>query len=92
MFGLAKLFRRERENTKDLAKERLRMVIVHDRGEQSPGLLENLKKELFDVLSKYMEIENEELDIKLTRVISEDDGGMVPALIANIPIKKLKAN
>lgn len=92
MFGLVKLFKRDREKTKDTAKERLRMVIVHDRGDESRGLLKNLKKELFEVLSKYMEIEDTELDIKLTEVKNDEDGAMVPALIANIPIKKLKAN
>jgi len=89
---LVDLFKRNKEKSKNTAKERLRLVIVHDRGDETSGLLQKLRNELFDVLSKYMEIEDEELDIRLTEVKSESDGSMASALVANIPIKKLKTN
>lgn len=92
MQRLINLFRRNKEKSKNTAKERLRLVIVHDRGNETFSLLQKLRGELFDVLSKYMEIEDDELDIRLTEIKSETDGGMASALVANIPIKKLKIN
>lgn len=89
MVWLSKLFhKREDAATSEDAKERLRLVIVHDRSNVDTNLLANLKNELFEVLSKYTEIENEELDIRFTYLRGDD--GNVPALLANIPIKKLK--
>ncbi len=72
------------EGSKHKAKERLRLVLVHDRASLSPGLVESLKEELIQVISKYMEIDEEGLEV------SFDQGDDSVALIANIPIKNVK--
>lgn len=72
------------DNSKDKAKERLRLVLVQDRAILSPGILENLKEDMIDVLSKYMEIDEDALEVNLD---NSDDS---VALVANIPVRNVK--
>lgn len=84
-----KIFGREDVSSKDIAKERLRLILVHDRANVSPKFLEMIKSQLIDLISDYMEIDEEGLELKMTRMDKEKDI-TVPALVANIPIKKVK--
>lgn len=86
-------FKKKPENTsKDYAKDRLKLVLVHDRMNCSSQVLEMLKTDIIKVISNYMEIDEEELDIQISQAQS-DDNGSVPVLYANIPIKGMrKAN
>lgn len=86
---LFKLFGRS-GSSKDIAKERLKLVLIHDRANVSPQFLEMIKGELINVISDYMEIDEGGLEIKLTRTKREIDNSTVPALVANIPIKRMK--
>ncbi len=72
------------DNSKDRAKERLRLVLVQDRALLSPGLLDKLKEDIVEVLSKYMEIDEESLEVNL------DNSDESVALVANIPVKSVK--
>jgi len=49
-----------------------------------------IKSEIIKVISNYMDIDEKRLDIQLTRTRSEDGKNLIPALIANIPIKTVK--
>jgi len=75
---------------KDVAKDRLKLVLVHDRAGVSPQFLDMVKGEIIKVISNYMDIDTDELDIQLTRTKNEEGNGIVPALIANIPIRNVK--
>lgn len=75
--------------SKDVAKDRLKLVLMGDRG-ITPDILDKIKEEILCVLSKYMEIENNELDFKIANTENEDGSAIVPALVANIPIKRVK--
>lgn len=86
---LFKIFSREEASSKDIAKERLRLILVHDRANVSPKFLEMIKSQLVDLISDYMEIEEDGMEIKLTKM-KNDTSSVVPALVANIPIKKVK--
>lgn len=79
-----RLFGRENPSSKTLAKERLRLVLVHDRAGVSPELLESLKADLINVISNYMEIDLEGLEVTL------DSSENQVALVANIPVKGMK--
>lgn len=79
-----------RKSSGHVAKDRLKMVLVSDRANCSPDVLEQIKNDLIYVLSKYVEIDLEGLDIKIEQMQSENNHGMVPALFANIPIKDMK--
>ncbi|MDI3534235.1 MAG: cell division topological specificity factor [Thermosediminibacterales bacterium] len=87
---IMKFFGREDSSSKEVAKERLRLLLVHDRANVSPRFLEMIKGELIKVISDYMEIEENEMDVKLTKTKLGKRNTPVPALIANIPIKRMK--
>jgi len=72
-------------SSKNIARERLRLVLVHDRINVSPQLLESLKEDLIRVISHYMEIDESSLEVSLNSV---DDNSV--ALVANIPVLKMK--
>ena len=86
--GFTDFFRKK--SSGNVAKDRLKMVQVSDRANCSPEIMEQIKNDLIYVLSKYVEIDLEGLDIKIEQMKSENDHGMVPALFANIPIKDMK--
>lgn len=86
---LFKAFNKSDNKSKNVAKERLKLVLIHDRTNVSPHFLEMIKGDIIKVISDYMEIDEEGLDIKLTRTRRESDNAPVPALIANIPILKM---
>ncbi|HOQ36325.1 MAG TPA: cell division topological specificity factor MinE [Acetivibrio sp.] len=89
LLDLSKLFGRSK-NSKDLAKERLKLVLIHDRANVSPQFLEMVKGEIIKVISNYMDVDEDSLDIQMTRTRSEEGDRIVPALVANIPIKSVK--
>lgn len=76
---LEKLFGKENKSA-NTAKERLKLVLIHDRTDITPGQLESLKNELIDVISKYIHIEPSKVKINMTQEGKEN------RLIADIPI------
>lgn len=89
--NIFKIFRKD-EKSKDLAKERLKLVLIHDKANVSPQFLEMVKGEIIKVIKKYMEIDEEALDIQLTKVKSDAGDRIVPQLVANIPILNVKTS
>jgi len=79
----------KKQQSKNIAKDRLKLVLIHDRADCSPGILEMMKNDIIQVIAKYMDIENEELDIQITQTTNEDNK-KVPMMVANIPIKNVK--
>ncbi len=88
--SLADFFRKK--TSSNVAKDRLKLVLVSDRAGCSPEIMEQIKNDIITVISRYIEIDMEGLDIKITQTESEGNNGVVPALFANIPIKDLKTN
>ena len=86
--GLTDFFRKK--SSGNIAKDRLKLVLVSDRANCSPEIMEQIKNDIIHVISKYIEIDLEGLDIKITQTESDEGNGSVPALFANIPIKDLK--
>lgn len=74
--------------SKQAAKDRLKLVLMQDRASVSPDFFEMMKKEIIDVIKKYIEIDEEALEVELTRGLEAGLEG--PALYANIPIKNVK--
>lgn len=89
LLDLSKIFGRSK-NSKDFAKERLKLVLIHDRANVSPQFLEMVKGEIIKVISNYMDVDEDSLDIQMTRTKSEEGDRIVPALVANIPIRSVK--
>lgn len=82
---LQKIFSCKEPSSKEIAKERLRLVLMHDRCSSIDShLLENLKEEIINVVSKYIEIDKKESEISLDH---EED---TVALVANISVRRIK--
>ena len=79
-----------KKSSGDVAKDRLKLLPISDRANCSPEIMELIKNDIIKVISKYMEIDCEGLDIQITQTESEGENGRVPALCANIPIKDMK--
>ncbi len=86
--GLFEMFKKK--NSGNVAKDRLKLLLVSDRANCSPDVMEMIKNDIIKVITKYMEIDVEGLDIQITQTESDTNNGTVPALFANIPIKDLK--
>ncbi len=72
------------ESSKDTACNRLRVVLMQDRTNLTPELMERMRKELVELLSKYVEMDKEALELNL-----EQDGDQV-ALMLSIPVIRAK--
>jgi cell division topological specificity factor len=82
---LQRIFRRDSYKTsKDVAHERLRLVLMHDRLDLSPKVMEELRADLMNVIKEYMVIDEKTMEINL-----EKDQQCV-ALVANIPVIRMK--
>ena len=77
---LDRLFRSREPTSRDIAKERLRLILVQDRVKMSPGMLEKLKDELITVISRYVEIEADGVEVTFTQ------GKRQSRLVADIPV------
>ena len=64
----------------DKAKDRLRLVLINDRTDLSAAAMESLKDDLLEVLSRYIQIESDNVQIDITQ------DGRQQRLIADIPI------
>lgn len=81
---ISRMLGKESASSKTVAKERLRLVLVHDRASISPAMLNRLREDLIKVISNYMEIDEAALEFNLL----QDDNEV--ALVANIPVVKMK--
>ena len=94
--GIIKLFkkigRKEHEeiSSKETAKERLHLVLMQDRANVSADFLEMMKQEIIEVIKKYIDVDEKDIDVRLTNKTNEDGTTGAPALYANIPIAGIK--
>jgi cell division topological specificity factor len=71
-----------RDNTPgQMARDRLTLVLMHDRADISPGIMDNMKHDIIEVIKKYVEIDEGDINLALE---NEDES---VALVANIPIR-----
>lgn len=68
----------------DTAKQRLQLVLAHDRSDISPATLDLLKDEIIAVISKHVEIDQENVEVTVTRIAN------LHRLVANIPVVKMQ--
>ncbi len=75
--------RSSRQSGRD-ARQRLKLVIANDRSGLSPEMMEAMRRDIVEVVSRYVEIDPAEMEFSL-----ESDQRMT-ALIANLPVKKVR--
>ena len=78
--GIMDLFKKKTSG--NVAKDRLKLVLVSDRANCSSEMMEMMKNDIIEVISRY--------DVKITETESDSNNGTVPALVANIPIRDMK--
>ena len=81
--ALMKIFGKKEQSGK-IARDRLKVVLIHDRANISPEVMDNLKNDIIKVISNYMEINQTDMEISL----ANDDDSV--ALVANIPVARMK--
>lgn len=79
MSWFEKLFSRK-ETSSSVAKQRLQMVLIHDRSDVSPGLLEEIKDDIIQVIAKRLAIDPGKVEVNLTQSARES------RLVAEIPL------
>lgn len=71
--------------SKDDAKQRLKFLLIHDQVDLSPAQLDQMKDEIMQVISKYVEVDTDAVQFKLNR----EDGNI--ALVSNVPVRRVTA-
>ena len=85
-----KFSKETKKESKDMAKERLHLVLMQDRANVSADFLEMMKQEIIEVIKKYIDVDENSIDVKLTNKVNADGTTGAPALYANIPIVSMK--
>ena len=71
-------------NSRNNAKSRLKLIIAHDRASINPEMMKAMRKEILDVVARYVEVDPEEMELSLS-----NDRRMT-AITANLPIRQIK--
>lgn len=79
-----------KSSSKDTAKERLHLVLMQDRANVSADFLDLMRQEIVEVIKKYIDIDEDAMDVRLGAETNEDGTQGAPALYANIPIINIK--
>ncbi|MGL4738662.1 MAG: cell division topological specificity factor MinE [Cellulosilyticaceae bacterium] len=87
---LSSLFGSKKNQSSNVAKDRLKLVLIHDRINCSTELLEMMRADIIAVISKYVDIDTEDFNIEVSTLQGDASGQKSPVLSANIPIKNLK--
>jgi len=76
-----------RKCSKEIAKDRLKILLISDRVNCSPEMMEMIKADIAKVISKYMKIDTKSMEVQISKTGTKGGRGMKnPTLYANIPI------
>jgi cell division topological specificity factor len=78
------LFGREKPSSRAIAKERLQLVLVHDRVQLSPQMLQDLKDDVIETISRYVDIDRDAVEITISQTQRES------RLVAEIPLTRVR--
>jgi len=76
--------RRNRPHSGTVAKQRLQLVLVQDRVKLPPEVLEAIREDIIAVISKYVDVEQDGIEVEITA------GSNTDRLTANIPLRRTR--
>jgi cell division topological specificity factor len=79
-----RIFGKQDDKSKSVAKDRLKLVLMHDRADIPAPMMEQMRQEIIAVIAKYVEINEADLRVDLERADT------TVALVANIPIRRVR--
>jgi len=91
MVDVFKTFSRYSSASKDVAKERLKLILINDRANIPPQFISMIRGDLIKVMSDYAEIDEDGIEIIFSNAETSVRGDYGPSLVASIPIKKVKS-
>lgn len=80
-----------RRKSREIAKDRLKILLISDRVNCSPEMMEMIKTDIAKVISKYMKIDTQSMEIQISKT-DRKGRDKIPTLYANIPILDLHKN
>lgn len=81
-----------RQKSGNIAKDRMQVLLAIDRQKTSvisEDIINQIREEIMEVISRHLEIDLSSLDVKVERT-TDNSGRVVSAVVANIPINKMK--
>lgn len=79
----------KRKSSREIAKDRLKILLISDRVNCSPEMMEMIKNDIANVISKYMKIDTKTMEIQISKTGNKGRSLKNPMLYANIPILDL---
>ena len=89
MMKIRKIFYKKKSS--DIAKDRLKILLISDRVNCSPEMMNMIKNDIANVLSKYMKIDSDSMEVQITKKGNAKRGRKSPFLYVNIPILDLNS-
>lgn len=81
----------KRKTSSEIAKDRLKILLISDRVNCSPEMMELIKNDIAQVISKYMKIDASSMEVQISKTdTTSRNGKKTPVLYANIPILDLR--
>lgn len=79
----------KRKSSREVAKDRLKILLISDRVNCSPEVMDMIKQDIAKVISRYMKIDTENMEIEISKSSVRGRGNKNPSLYASIPILDL---
>ena len=79
-----RFFWNDKSNSRNQAKNRLELIIAHDRASINPDIMLAMREEILDVVARYVEVDREEMEFSLS------NDRRLTSLTANLPIRQIK--
>ncbi len=78
-----------KKNSGEIARNRLKLLLVADKADCSPEIMQMIKDDMVHAVSRYMNVDDERIEIQMKKIKQPDCDIYMPVLYANIPIREL---